>query len=118
MRNSTSLSRRRFLKLAGGVTAGFVLSAMVFRRAFAALPHLNGSTNPAAKALHYTDNAGKAVVHHPPMEHCMMCKYYKGHMGEAWGPCEIFPGYDVSARGWCSAYEARKSMMHMMHGAE
>lgn len=118
MSNSMSLSRRRFLKLAGCVTAGLVLSATLLRRAVAALPHLSASTNPTAKALHYTDNAGKSVVHHPPMEHCMMCQYYKGHTGEAWGACEIFPGYDVNAMGWCSAYKARKHMMHMMHGAD
>ena len=117
MSDSKSPSRRRFLKLVGGVTAGLVLSATLLRRAVAALPHLSASTNPTAKALHYTDSAGKAVVQHPPMEHCMMCQHYKGHMGEAWGPCEIFPGYDVNAMGWCGTYKARKSMMHMMHGA-
>ncbi len=116
MSNSMSHSRRRFLKLAGGVTAGLVMSATFLRRAVAALPHLSASTNSTAKALHYTDNASNAAVRHPSMEHCMMCQHYKGNMGEAWGPCEIFPGYDVNARGWCSAYKARKSMMHMMHG--
>lgn len=112
----TSPSRRWFLKLAGGAAAGVVLSGAFMRRAAAALPHLSAATNATAKALHYTDNANKSAVHHPPMEHCMMCQHYKGHMGDSWGPCEIFPGYAVNAMGWCSAYKGRKSMMHMMHG--
>ncbi|TAL86321.1 MAG: High potential iron-sulfur protein [Rhodanobacter sp.] len=115
MIENPSPGRRRFLKLAGGFTAVVALSATFLSRAVAALPHLSASTNPTAKALHYTDDASEAVVHHPPMQHCMMCQHYKGHMGETWGPCEIFPGYDVNAKGWCSAYKARESMMHMMH---
>ena len=116
MSEITSPNRRLFLKLSGGIVAGVALSAAFMRQAAAALPHLNAATNATAKALHYTDNAKQAVVQHPPMEHCMMCQHYKGHMGEAWGPCEIFPGYAVNARGWCSAYKARMSMMHMMRG--
>lgn len=109
-----SSGRRRFLQLVGGVATGIALSATFARRAAAALPHLSAKTNATARALHYADDASKAVVHHPPMERCMMCQHYKGHMGSAWGPCEVFPGYDVNAMGWCSAYAARKSMMPMM----
>lgn len=114
MSEISSPKRRRFLKLAGGMVAGVALAAGFIRRAAAMLPHLNAAANAEAKSLHYTDNANKSTVHHPSMEHCMMCQHYKGHMGEAWGPCEVFPGYAVNAMGWCSAYKARKSMMHGM----
>lgn len=109
-------SRRRFLALMARAAGAVLVAGAWVRGAAAALPHLGASSNATARALHYTDDARKSAVAHPPMQHCMMCRHYRGSMGEAWGPCEVFPGFDVNAMGWCSAYAARKSMMPMMHG--
>ncbi|HUH40436.1 MAG TPA: high-potential iron-sulfur protein, partial [Castellaniella sp.] len=32
------------------------------------------------------------------------CQLFQGKAGEDWGPCPIFGGKQVSAKGWCSAY--------------
>ena len=32
---------------------------------------------------------------------------YQERAGDAWGPCQIFPGKDVSAKGWCTAYQKK-----------
>jgi hypothetical protein len=37
-------------------------------------------------------------------QECANCQLFQGKPGEAWGPCPIFPGKVVSAKGWCSAY--------------
>ncbi|MGH7262243.1 MAG: high-potential iron-sulfur protein, partial [Nitrospiraceae bacterium] len=35
---------------------------------------------------------------------CASCQLFQGKPGDAWGPCPIFPGKNVNAKGWCSAY--------------
>ncbi len=37
-------------------------------------------------------------------QECANCQLFQGKPGEAWGPCPIYPGKVVSAKGWCSAY--------------
>lgn len=69
-----------------------------------ALPKLQ-VTDPAAKALAYTENA--AAVKHPlfkPGSACLNCNFYKGAKGQAFGPCLVFPKNSVAAKGWCSAW--------------
>ena len=33
---------------------------------------------------------------------CDNCQLYQG--GDEWGPCSIFPGKAVAAKGWCNAW--------------
>ena len=33
--------------------------------------------------------------------------HYQGKSGEAYGPCAIFPGFDVNAKGWCAGFQAK-----------
>ena len=35
---------------------------------------------------------------------CANCTLYQGKPADAWGGCPIFPGKQVAAKGWCSAY--------------
>ncbi len=37
-------------------------------------------------------------------QECANCQLFQGKPGEAWGPCPIFAGKVVNAKGWCSAY--------------
>jgi hypothetical protein len=103
-------SRRRFLStaLAATVTAPFALGSRASQATAPAaakpLPKLP-STDPAAKALAYTENA--AAVKHAAFKAgstCLKCNLYKGAKGQAFGPCTIFPKNTAAAKGWCSAW--------------
>ena len=100
-------SRRRFLKLAGGATAAVMFLGALPRRVWAALPHLTQAGNATAKALKYVDDASKAPPPHKAGQRCDVCMHYQGKAGEEWGPCAIFPGFDVNAKGWCSGFQAK-----------
>ena len=64
--------------------------------------------NAQAMALGYAaDSAkvdGKKYPKHAATQLCSNCTLYTGKAGEASGPCGIFPGKQVTAKGWCSAY--------------
>jgi hypothetical protein len=66
----------------------------------AALPLLNPA-EPAAKALKYAEDARQAPT---PGSTCANCALYQGAAGSARGPCQLFPGRDVVAGGWCSSW--------------
>ena len=67
-------------------------------------------TEPQAKALAYVHDASEVDRSRFPRfestANCANCRLYSGTSGD-WGPCAIFPGKQVSARGWCSAWVAR-----------
>lgn len=104
-------SRRRFLMLAAGGTVAALAVAVLPKAARAGgLPHLNPD-NAAAQALGYVDDT-KLVnqarfPHHTDAQRCGNCAFYSGKAGAPWGPCQLFPGNDVNAGGWCSAHKAR-----------
>ena len=54
--------------------------------------------DPQAVALGY--------VHESEVEDqtCAGCQLYSGAEGEEWGPCAIFPGKNVAAKGWCKSW--------------
>lgn len=108
MTDKTVSSRRRFLKLASGAAAAVALLGALPRRVWAALPHLNAATNATAKAMQYVEDDTKAGPPHKPGQDCAACMHYSGKPGEAYGPCAIFPGFDVHSKGWCTAFAAKK----------
>jgi len=95
-------SRRRFFALAGtGAEAALVVGTLP-RAAFADdLPHLT-IDDPTAKALNYTEDATKAAAPHQAGQACANCNFFVGT--GAYGPCQLFPGKAVNAKGWCSGY--------------
>lgn len=108
MIEETASPRRRFLKLAGGAVAAAALLGSLPRRVWAAgLPHLSAATNATAKALKYVEDNTKAGAPHKPGQDCSKCMHYSGKPGDAYGPCAIFPGFDVNAKGWCSGFQAK-----------
>ena len=62
-----------------------------------------------AKALgyrHITADVDKsAYPRHDVSQNCRNCQLYQSQ--ERWGPCALFPGKQVSADGWCSAWVKR-----------
>lgn len=95
--------RRRFLALlaacGGAVIARPVLADVV------PLPE----TDPTAQALGYKADGSQVDTarfpKHTPQQLCANCNFFQGTGGT--GPCQLFPGKSVSAKGWCSAYAAK-----------
>lgn len=101
-------SRRHFLKLAAGTAA---VAAVAGTGAFARfaraadLPALSES-DPMAKALHYVEDAASSDnPKHKKGDVCANCTFYKGEKGAARGPCQLFPGKSVNAKGWCVSHQ-------------
>jgi hypothetical protein len=104
---SSTTSRRRFFAAAGGALAAAIVGTVSSRLAFAAeLPHL-ALDDPSAKALNYTEDAGKIdavkMPAHQVGQACVNCNFYSGRPNQ-FGPCALFPGKAVNSKGWCSGY--------------
>lgn len=98
-----TLSRRTLLtRLALGVGLA-PLAALTVRPALAAAAPLLPVSAPEAKAVKYVEDAGQAKQA-PPGSTCANCALYQGAYGSAEGPCQLFPGKDVKAGGWCSRW--------------
>jgi len=108
MNEVSDSDRRHVLKLLGGATAALTLLGSLSRRALAAaLPHLSQANNPAAKQLHYTEDATAAPPPYKSGELCSNCSLYRGQTGETYGPCDLYPGFAVHSNGWCAGYVAK-----------
>jgi hypothetical protein len=103
MRRPPALTRRRLLErlavciplLPGGRSA--------IRRALASAAPLLSADSPEAKAVKYVEDAREAPGAAPDSS-CASCGLYQGASGSAEGPCQLFPGKDVKASGWCSSW--------------
>ncbi len=105
-------SRRGFVALLGAAGAALVLGVRPKIAAAQAggLPHLSDA-DPTAKALGYTEDAGKVdkskFPSYKPGAHCGNCNFFQGKAGDAYGPCQIFPGKAVAAAGWCASHSPK-----------
>jgi len=108
---SISPSRRRFVVGTGGAISVAALASVLSRTAQAAdLPHLP-TNDPAAASFHYTEDSTK--VDDPKFvkgSECLNCDFYQARNtpSAAYGPCMIFQGKAVNARGWCTNYVKTK----------
>ena len=95
-------NRRDFI-----VQASLLGSALVTKQSFAQGAMLTES-DPQAVALGYKADAGKVDKTKYPKftvsQKCDGCALYQAKAGAASGPCTLFPGKQVTAKGWCSAY--------------
>lgn len=100
-------SRRRFLKIAAGTAAAAVVVGTLPRLARAAdLPHVSES-DPTAKALGYVEDASTTKdPKHKAGDNCANCQFYSGG-ATGYGPCQLFPGKSVAAKGWCVSHAAK-----------
>mgnify|MGYP001954299818 CR=1 FL=1 len=71
------------------------------------MPQLDPS-DPVAQSMRYTHDASSvdAASRANPAEdqNCSNCALVQGEDGDAWRPCQIFPGKMVNADGWCSVW--------------
>ena len=96
---ASGASRRRFIKIA---VAGVATGAAMIPAAHAAVPVKE--TDPQAAALGYKMDATKAPNRKDPKAFCDNCNFYSGKAGAADGPCTLFSGNLVQAKGWCTAW--------------
>jgi hypothetical protein len=99
-------ARRHFLSTVAVSAALIPLSGLGFARMANAadLPHLS-PTDPTAVALSYVEDA--ATTKNTAFQAgsaCDNCALYQGDRKAAWGPCAVFPGKDVAAKGWCTSF--------------
>jgi High potential iron-sulfur protein len=104
---SESLSRRAALKKLA-LLLGAAGAAASERPAQAAeLPHLSPS-DPNAVALGYHADASQVDAKQFPTwrpgQSCDNCLQLQGKAGDAWRPCNLFPGELVHAKGWCRVW--------------
>ncbi len=103
MSEEVSLSRRRLLqRLALGASVA-PLAAGAFRSSLAASAPLLSVNAPEAKAVKYVEDA-KDAQGASPGSTCATCGLYQGPNGSTQGPCQLFPGKEVKAAGWCSSW--------------
>jgi len=103
MSRPPSFSRRRLLqRLALSVPlAPAALGAL--RTARASPAPLLAVDSPEARAVKYVEDASDARGAAPGAR-CATCGLYQGAEGSTQGPCQLFPGKDVKASGWCSSW--------------
>ena len=97
------LSRRRLLeRLARGVSLA-PLAAGAARAALAADAPLLAVDAPEARAVQYVEDA-KQASRATAGSSCANCALYQGAEGSVQGPCQLFPGRQVKAAGWCTGW--------------
>ncbi len=108
MRNcSRGLSRRGFVKTTvvsvGSLSVGGLLGVGAAHAEDVPKVDENDAT---AKALKYVHDAGQvdAGTRGGDDRFCDNCQFYTGDPSSEWGPCTLFPGKSVNAKGWCSAW--------------
>ncbi|HEV2540331.1 MAG TPA: high-potential iron-sulfur protein [Frateuria sp.] len=103
-------SRRRFLKVAAGTAAAAAVVGSLPRFARAAdLPHV-AESDPTAKALDYVEDASQSKnPKHKAGDVCANCQFYSGTGTAGYGPCQLFPGKSVNAKGWCVSHTPKKA---------
>lgn len=102
----SKIARRQFIQLSAVAAAGLVASPG--RKAMAQdMPQIEES-DPVAQSLKYTHDASSvdpASRANPAAEqNCANCALIQGSDGDAWRPCQIFPGKLVNNAGWCSVW--------------
>ena len=104
MTTESSNSRRRFFKITaiGLAAAPFATALMSGAARAAAVPVKE--TDPTAAALGYVADATKSTKRTDKAAMCSTCSLFSGKAGAADGPCTIFQGNLVNAKGWCTAW--------------
>ena len=102
MSDLNSPERRRLLQR---LLLGVPLAALGMQppaRAAAAAALLDAAS-PEAKAVKYVADAARASGATPGSS-CANCALYQGAGGSKQGPCQLFPGKEVRAAGWCTSW--------------
>ena len=102
-KHAADTNRRRFIKLTVTGLAAAPLANELFSRSAEAADVVSES-DPTAVALKYKMDATKAAERKDAKALCSNCNLYTGKPGDANGPCAVFGGKLVSAKGWCASW--------------
>lgn len=102
----SKIARRKFIQLSAVAAAGAFISPS--REALAQdLPKL-AEDDPMAQSMRYVHDAStvdpSTRANPAPDQTCANCALVQGNDGDAWRPCQIFPGKLVAAGGWCTVW--------------
>jgi hypothetical protein len=97
--------RRRLLQLLAAWPLAALMPARRTHAQGAPAPLLDASS-PPAKAVKYVEDARQAGSAAAGND-CANCALYQGASGSQRGPCQLFPGKDVKAAGWCTSWAAQ-----------
>ncbi len=102
----SKIARRKFIQLSAIAAAGCLIQPG--REAEAQdLPKLS-EDDPMGKAMKYTHDAStvepSSRANPAADQNCANCALIQGADGDAWRPCQIFPGKVVNANGWCTVW--------------
>lgn len=99
-----TMTRRAFGRACTGLAAAAVTAPATLVHA-GDMPQVDPAS-AQAQALGYVHDAGTVdtakYANFTAGANCAGCQLYTG--GEEWGGCGIFPGQQVAANGWCSAF--------------
>src|SRR6266853_3925354 len=100
----SNASRRRFVATVSALIGGVSVINLLPRKADADEPPHLSTKDPLAQALSYTEDASTSTAAtHAPGSACANCNFVQGGSG-AFGPCQLFQGKTVNAKGWCAGY--------------
>ena len=111
MKYSNALSRRKFI-------AGSMMIPLlnVTRPLMAQDLPLVSESDPTAIALGYKHNVAdidamtfprRSTEANGDTQFCDNCIFYPSPVGTEQGPCALFPGKHVAAKGWCNTWTAK-----------
>ena len=106
--DASNTTRRRFIKLTVCGVATAPLANALFAGTARAVEVVSES-NQQAQALGYKMDATKAANRKDAKAFCDTCNFYSGKPGAPNGPCQLFTGNLVSAKGWCSAWVKKQA---------
>jgi hypothetical protein len=101
VRDSNNSPRRLLCQLMLGTAFASLAVGRVAAAGAAGAPLLSPA-DPAAKKVKYTEDASQ--VKEAAGNKCASCALYQGSYTSKQGACQIFPGKDVKAAGWCSSW--------------
>ena len=106
----TRESRRRFLGLMAATAGMGCITVLLPQSAAAVALAPLAANDPMAQARAYVEDAAKVDATKSPThkagQTCANCRFFGGDKA-ANGPCQLFPGKSVAAKGWCSGYNAK-----------
>jgi High potential iron-sulfur protein len=104
MNDLSSPGRRALLRRAAlGLSIAPLALAAAPAAPAANLP-LISEQDPAAKAVHYVEDASRSKAATASGANCSNCSLYSAAAGAAQGSCTLFAGKLVKAAGWCSSW--------------